>query len=78
MEEGGAYLDNGGVLFAPFYEFVIGELGVFILVHVSKDLVDALRRRLSTDAQPEQNWMQRTFSGVSSSEGSLTISPVIL
>lgn len=35
-------LDNGRVLFAAFDKFLVGKLGVFVSVHISKDLVHTL------------------------------------
>ena len=35
-------LYDSGILFAALYELIIGELGIFVPIHVVEDLVDAL------------------------------------
>lgn len=65
-------LDNGRVLLGSLLELLERDFGILVAVHEPEDLVDALRGERGTGAR------QRTFSGVFSSSGSLTIWPVIL
>ena len=41
------YLDDCWILFAALDEFIVGELGVAVFVHVLEDLVDALEQMVS-------------------------------
>ena len=41
---GNTDLHDRGVLLAPLYEFVVGELRILIPVHVLEDLVHSLNR----------------------------------
>ena len=38
-------LDNGWVLLTALYKLIVREFGVLILIHIPKDLVDALQRK---------------------------------
>lgn len=83
---GQTHLDDGWILFAPFDKLFKGELGVLVSVHILENFVHTLmgescKRHTLHSSTSSQQWMTRhglTFSGVSSSAGSLTISPVIL
>ena len=81
----GTHLDNGRILLGTLLELFIVQLGVLVQVHLSEQLVDSLQRserRVSQGYQSvflsiEKNLSGKdtrlTFSGVSSSSGSLTI-----
>jgi hypothetical protein len=72
-----AYLNNRWVLLGAFLELVVRQFGVFVEIHVSEDLVHTLP--LASDSTFLAGMSELlTFSGVSSSSGSLTIWPVIL
>ena len=77
---GGPHLYNRGVLFASLDELVECEFGVFITIHITENLVHPLftRDRMISWGLAGGRSRKRTFSGVSSSSGRLTIDPVIL
>ena len=78
--KGGSHLYNCRILFTPLDELIECKLGVFVTVHVSENFVHPLLsgdRMISARDYGECS-KSHTFSGVSSSNGSLTIDPVIL
>lgn len=72
MWMGGTCLDYGRVLLTALYELIISELCVLVSVHISKNLVHTLGRLGQTESERGKG-REETFSGVSSSAGSLTI-----
>jgi hypothetical protein len=76
MSKGGIDLYDCRILLATLYELVISQFSILVPVHVAEDFVHTLRH--SQRAGAKQGGTDCTFSGVSSSDGNLTISPVIL
>lgn len=77
--ESETHLNNRRILLRTLGKLLIAQLGVLVLVHVSEDLVDALGKGIGVSLGVTGKRAQLpTFSGVSSSSGSLTIWPVIL
>ena len=77
---GRSYLYNRGILFAPLDKLVERKPGVLITIHGVENFVYPLYARdgvFSVISRGGPN-KRHTFSGVSSSSGSLTIDPVIL
>ena len=77
---GSSYLYNRGILFAPLDKLVERKPGVLITIHGVENFVYPLYARdgvFSVISRGGPN-KRHTFSGVSSSSGSLTIDPVIL
>ena len=77
---GSPYLNNRGILFAPLHKLVERKPGVLITIHGVENFVHPLYKRggvfsVISCGGPNK---RHTFSGVSSSSGSLTIDPVIL
>lgn len=71
------YLYNRGILLTPLHKFIIGQPRILIPIHVPEDFVHTLSDRIELSV-PWYGINDLTFSGVSSSTGSLTIWPVIL
>lgn len=73
---GATYLNDSRVLLAALLELLIVELCILVHIHLGKDLVDSLKQdNIQASTKDSESAMASllTFSGVSSSSGSLTI-----
>lgn len=70
-----ANLDDRRILFTALDEFLVSEVGIHVAVHILEDLLHSLILdiKISIRVTNDESGSASTFSGVSSSCGSLTI-----